>query len=86
MNQEQPSSLNSSLLCFLAGAVVGAVVIAFATPKKGSDLRADLSGLGRRARRKVGDLAQQVKGACDASEDREEDCSGEHDVAIDLGS
>lgn len=67
MNQEQPSSLNTPLLCFLAGAVVGAVVVALTTPKKGADLREEISGLGRRARRRVADLAQKVKGACDAS-------------------
>ncbi len=67
MNQEHPSSLNTPLLCFLAGAIAGAVVVALTTPKKGADLREDISGLGRRARRRVAGLAQRLKGACDAS-------------------
>ncbi len=67
MNQEKPSSLNTPLLCFLAGAIAGAVVVALTTPKKGADLREDISGLGRRARRRVADLAQRLKGACDTS-------------------
>lgn len=67
MNQENPSSFNTALLCFLAGAVAGAVVVALTTPKKGADLRGDLSDLGRRAKRRAGDLAQQLKDVRDTA-------------------
>jgi len=67
MKQERPSSLNTSLLCFLAGAVAGAVVVALTTPKKGAELRGDLSALGRRAKRQAAALAQQVKDARNAA-------------------
>jgi gas vesicle protein len=67
MNQENTSSVNTSLLCFLAGAIAGAVVVALTTPKKGADLRGDISDLGRRAKRRAGDLAQQLKDVRDTA-------------------
>jgi len=67
MNQENTSSFNTSLLCFLAGAIAGAVVVALTTPKKGADLRGDLSDLGRRAKRRAGELAQQLKDVRDTA-------------------
>jgi len=72
MTRENPSSLNASLLFFLAGAAAGAVVVALTTPKKGADLREDLTGLGRRAKRRVDGLAQQVRGACCAARDQDD--------------
>ena len=59
MSQETNCSLNTTLLAFFAGAAVGAVVVALTTPKKGAELREDLASMGRNAKGKIGDLAQQ---------------------------
>ena len=45
------------LLTFLAGAAVGAVVVALTTRKTGPELRGDLKDLARRAKRKAEALA-----------------------------
>ena len=45
---EERSLLGTSLLVFLAGAAVGAAVVALTTPKTGPELRGDLKGLGHR--------------------------------------
>ena len=67
MNQENSSTFSTSLLCFIAGAIAGAVVVALTTPKKGADLRGDIADLGRRAKRRASDLAQQLKDVKDAT-------------------
>lgn len=41
------SSIGTSLLIFLAGAAVGAAVVALTTPKSGPELRNDLGNAGR---------------------------------------
>jgi len=64
------SSMGNMLLAFLAGAAVGAVVVALTTPKSGPELRGDLKDLARRARRKAGDLADEASGAWDEVKDR----------------
>lgn len=46
-------SLGTSLLIFLAGAAVGAAVVALTTPKTGPELRADLKGVGGKVRDRV---------------------------------
>ncbi len=66
MSQENSSSESSVLLTFLAGAALGALVVALTTPKKGSELRDDLAGLGRRVKGKFDDLAQQGSQAWEA--------------------
>lgn len=48
--REEHASLGTSFLVFLAGATVGAVVVALTTPKTGSELRGDLKGLGNKIR------------------------------------
>ncbi len=58
MNQPSSSSRTTTLLAFLAGAAIGAVVIALITPKKGSEVRDDLANLGNRMKGKFDDLAQ----------------------------
>lgn len=64
MNQDTtPSSIGPMLWTFLAGAAVGAAVVALTTPKSGPELRSDLKDLARRARRKAGDLADDAYGA-----------------------
>lgn len=60
MNQESPSSTGTMLLTFLAGAAVGAVVVALTTPKTGPELRGDLKDLANRAKRKAGALAGEA--------------------------
>lgn len=47
------SSLGTSLLIFLAGAAVGAAVVALTTPKTGPQLRGDLKDLGGKVRDRV---------------------------------
>jgi gas vesicle protein len=48
------------VLTFIAGAALGAVVMALTTPKSGPELRGDLKDLARRAKRKVGDYADDA--------------------------
>lgn len=67
MTQENPSSspLANMLLMFLAGAAVGAVVLALTTPKSGPELRGDIKDLARRAKRKSDELVVTASGAFD---------------------
>lgn len=58
-------SLGTSLLIFLAGAAVGAAVVALTTPKSGPELRADLRDLG-------GKLRDRARKACGCEEKAEE--------------
>jgi gas vesicle protein len=53
MNEDR-SCVVSSLLLFLAGAAVGAAVVALTTPKTGPELRADLKGVGEKIRERIG--------------------------------
>lgn len=57
MSQESTSSAGPMLLTFLAGATVGAILVALTTPKSGPELRGDLKDLARRAKQKAGSLA-----------------------------
>lgn len=66
MQQEpQASPIGPMLLTFLAGAAVGAVIVALTTPKSGPELRGDMKDLARRAKRKAGMLADEACGAWD---------------------
>lgn len=47
---EERGSIGTSLLIFLAGAAVGAAVVALTTPKTGPEVRADLKDLGSRVK------------------------------------
>jgi gas vesicle protein len=58
------------VLTFIAGAALGAVVMALSTPKSGPELRGDLKDLARRAKRKVGDYADDASEALDDLKDR----------------
>jgi len=66
MSEPKTSSYGTTLLTFLAGAAVGAVVVALTTPKTGPELRGNLKDLTVRAKRKAGELADD---ACDTWED-----------------
>ena len=60
MTQEQVTptgpAFSTIALTFLAGAAVGAIVVALTTPKSGTELRGDLKDFGIRMRRKASDL------------------------------
>jgi gas vesicle protein len=62
MSQENNSG-SAMLLTFLAGAALGALVVGLTTPKTGAEVRDDLKALGRRARRKAGELADDAEDA-----------------------
>lgn len=49
-------SLGVNLLIFLAGAAVGAAVVALTTPKTGPELRSDIKELGGRVRERIARL------------------------------
>jgi gas vesicle protein len=66
MSTENPSSLGTLTLTFLAGAAVGAVVMALTSPKSGPELRGSLETMARRAKRKAGHLADDAGDAWDA--------------------
>lgn len=61
--------IGTMLLTFLAGAAVGAVVVALTTPKSGPDLRGNLRDLARRAKFKAEDLADDASGTWDDLKD-----------------
>ncbi len=70
MNQENTPSIAPMLLTFLAGAAVGAVVVALTTPKTGPELRGNLKDLAHLAKTKAGDLATDASEAWDAVKGR----------------
>lgn len=63
MSQEDTSSVGTLLLTFLAGAAVGAVVVALTTPKTGPELRGELKDIAGRAKQKADELAVDASGA-----------------------
>ena len=66
MHQEKDtprSTVGPMLLTFLAGAALGAVVTALATPRSGPELRGGLGAFGRRARTRAGAMADQAGAA-----------------------
>jgi len=65
MNESKSSSMGTTLLTFLAGAAVGAVVVALTTPKTGPELRGDLKDLTLRAKRRAGQLADDASDTWD---------------------
>ena len=56
----QDSPIAPMLLTFLAGAAVGAVVMALTTPKTGPQLRRDMRSLANRARRRAEGMADDL--------------------------
>jgi gas vesicle protein len=83
MNQESASSSTGAmLLTFLAGAAVGAVVVALTTPKSGPELRGDIKDLALRAKRKAGDLAGNACGAWDGLRGRADQAAGDLERGI----
>ena len=65
MSEPKSSNLGPMLLTFLAGAAVGAVVVALTTPKTGPELRGDLKDLSVRAKRRAGELAEDASDTWD---------------------
>ncbi|WP_257304834.1 YtxH domain-containing protein [Geothrix campi] len=68
--ESKTSSYGPMLLTFLAGAAVGAVVVALTTPKTGPELRGDLKDLANRAKRRTGELADDASEAWDGLKGR----------------
>jgi gas vesicle protein len=64
--EPKTSSYGPTLLTFLAGAAVGAVVVALTTPKSGPELRGNLKDLANRAKRRTGELADNASEAWDS--------------------
>lgn len=56
MSQDTSPPLGTLALTFLAGAAVGAIVVALTTPKSGKEVREDLKGLGSRIRQRTKEL------------------------------
>lgn len=56
---EDRSSFGTNLMIFLAGAAVGAAVVALLTPKTGAELRGDLKEAGQRLRDRFGKPAAE---------------------------
>ncbi len=61
---DERNSFGTNLLIFLAGAAVGAAVVALTTPKTGPQLRSDLKGAGER-------LRDRFQGCCERAEETE---------------
>ena len=56
---EARGSIGTSLLIFLAGAAVGAAVVALTTPKTGPELRDDLKGFGNKIKDRFSRLREE---------------------------
>lgn len=52
-------NLGTSLLVFLAGAAVGAAVVALTTPKTGAEVRGDLKDMGHKLKDQVSRLKEK---------------------------
>lgn len=71
MTQENPyASTSTLLLSFIAGAAVGAVVVALTTRRTGPQLRGDIQDLARRAKLKAGAMAEAASGTWDGVKER----------------
>jgi len=68
MSQAQNPPIGPLLLTLLAGAALGAVVVALTTPKSGPQLRGDLKRLVRRGERQAGELSAEAIAGWDASQ------------------
>lgn len=56
---DERGSIGTSLLLFLAGAAVGAAVVALTTPKTGPELRGDLKGFGNKIKDRFSRLREE---------------------------
>jgi gas vesicle protein len=65
MREYNGGSIGQALVLFAAGAAIGGLLVALNTPKSGPELREDIKGLARRARKKAGDLAEDAEGVWD---------------------
>ena len=63
-------SKGTLVLTFLAGAAVGAVVVALTTPKTGPQLRGDIKDLAKRTKEKAGHLAGEASEVLGGLKDR----------------
>jgi gas vesicle protein len=72
MNEPNEGMSNTSaiMLSFVAGAALGALVVALTTPKSGPEVREDLKALGRKAKSKVGEMGEMVGEAWSETKDR----------------
>ena len=61
---EDRGNIGTSLLIFLAGAAVGAAVVALTTPKTGEELRGDLKEMGG----KLKDRVARMRGCCEGED------------------
>lgn len=74
MSDNSSGTAANAALLFLAGAAVGALVIALTTPKTGTELRDDLKILGRR----IKGLGKELRGeAEEAWSERKDQNAGE---------
>jgi len=73
MRETNGGSMGESLMLFVAGAAIGGLLVALNTPKTGPELREDLKGLGRKARKGAEGLAEDAEGAWDRLKGRAED-------------
>jgi gas vesicle protein len=64
MNESRDTT-GSTLLFFLLGAAVGAVVVALTTPKTGRDLRSDLKDMSNKVRDKARRLTNEIYSTAD---------------------
>jgi gas vesicle protein len=72
MRETNGGSMGESLMLFVAGAAIGGLLVALNTPKTGPELREDLKGLGRKARKRAEGLAEDAEGAWDRLKGRAE--------------
>ena len=71
MSDNSSNTAANAALLFLAGAAVGALVIALTTPKTGTELRDDLKLLGRRIKGLGKELRGDVEEAWNERKDQD---------------
>jgi hypothetical protein len=68
--RDNNASMGEALMLLFAGAALGGLLVALNTPKTGPELREDLRGLGRKARRKAEGLAEDAGEGLDRLKDK----------------
>jgi gas vesicle protein len=70
MNQENTASGTVAVMSFIAGAAVGALVVALTTPRTGQEIRSDLKALGRRAKERFGEGEEKLEQVTEEARDK----------------
>jgi gas vesicle protein len=79
---DRNSAILNTTLTFLAGAAVGAVVVALTTSKSGPELRGDLKALGRRIKGKAEGYGEEAGASWDRLKETASEAASEIRTAV----